>query len=231
MKKHIIALLAISTLALASCGTQKEAVADVPPPPPPVNPALEWRKSSEFEFINKQTFKYAADLLQRKLGSIKEGPVVFIDVPFLLLDQNTMNRYFDNNDRPLDLRIREAQEVSRFDYNQDALEFLRLCQESGVEVILMAEEQEVLPTVEDLATKNLVVMPSIYDGTPNYGKIGRNITMLEMAESNRIALILTTSLGEATSLTGMGRAINENMEELYRVHGDKLIVFPNPAFN
>ena len=72
-----------------------------------------------------------------------------------------MNRYFDNNDRPLDLRIREAQEVSRFDYNQDALEFLRLCQESGVEVILMAEEQEVLPTVEDLATKNLVVMPSI----------------------------------------------------------------------
>ena len=23
----------------------------------------------------------------------------------------------------------------------------------------------------------------------------------------------------------MGRAINENMEELYRVHGDKLIVF------
>ena len=231
MKKHIIALLAISALGLASCGTQKEAVADIPPPPPPINPAMEWRKSSEFEYINKQTFNYAADMLQRKLGSIKQGPVVFIDVPFLLLDQNTMNRYYDQSENPRELRIREAQEVSRFDYNLDALNFLRLCQESGIEVFLMAPEQEVLPTIEDLAKKNIVVSPSMFDGTPEYGRIGRNVTMMEMTESGRIALILTTSLGEATSLTGMGRAVNENIDELMRVHGDKLILFPNPAFN
>ena len=231
MKKHIIALLAISALGLASCGTQKEAVADIPPPPPPINPAMEWRKSSEFEYINKQTFNYAADMLQRKLGTIKQGPVVFIDVPFLLLDQNTMNRYYDESENPRELRIREAQEVSRFDYNLDALNFLRLCQESGVEVILMAPEKEVLPTIEDLAKKNIIVLPSLFDGTPEYGRIGRNVTMMEMTESGRIALILTTSLGEATTLTGMGRAINENMDELMRVHGDKLILFPNPAFN
>ena len=55
--------------------------------------------------------------------------------------------------------------------------------------------------------------------------------MMEMTQSNRIALVLTTALGEANSLTGMGRAVNENMDELMRVHGDKLILFPNPAFN
>ena len=231
MKKHIIALLAISALGLASCGTQKAAQYDVPPPPPPVNPTLEWRKSSEFEYINKQTFKYATNLLQSKIGKIKEGPVVFIDAPFLLFDQNTMNRYFDQSEALEDLRIREAQEVNRFDYNQDALDFMRMCQDAGVQIVLMADETELGATIQDLATKNFEVMPSIFEGTPRYGKIARNITLREMIEANRVALILTTSLGEATMLTGMGRAVNENMEELHKVYGDKLIVFPNPAFN
>jgi hypothetical protein len=96
MKKHIIALLAISALGLASCGTQKEAEADVPPPPPPVNPALEWRKTSEFDFINIQTFKFASNQLQMRLRNMKEAPVVFIDVPFLLLDQDVFSNYIDN---------------------------------------------------------------------------------------------------------------------------------------
>ena len=231
MKKHIIALLAISTLALASCGTQKEAVADVPPPPPPVNPALEWRKSSEFEYINMQTFKFAANQLQMRLGNIKQAPVVFIDVPFLLLDQDVFSNYLDNVELEDGLRLDEVEGFSKYRYNPVAIDFLRMCQDAGVQVYLMADEREILGTIEDLATKNLIALPSMFDGRTRYGQYGRNITMIEMAESNRIALILTTSLGEVSSLTGMGRAINENMEELYRVHGDKLIVFPNPAFN
>jgi predicted secreted acid phosphatase len=231
MKKHIIALLAISTLALASCGTQKEAVADVPPPPPPVNPALEWRKSSEFEYINMQTFKFAANQLQMRLGNMKQAPVVFIDVPFLLLDQDVFSNYLDNVELEDGLRLDEVEGFSKYRYNPVAIDFLRMCQDAGVQVYLMADEREILGTIEDLATKNLIALPSMFDGRTRYGQYGRNITMIEMAESNRIALILTTSLGEVSSLTGMGRAINENMEELYRVHGDKLIVFPNPAFN
>jgi len=231
MKKHIIALLAISALGLASCGTQKEAVADVPPPPPPVNPALEWRKTSEFEYINMQIFKFAANQLQMRLGNMKQAPVVFIDVPFLLLDQDVFSNYIDNVELEDGLRLDEVEGFSKYRYNPVAIDFLRMCQDAGVQVYLMADEREILGTIEDLATKNLIALPSMFDGRTRYGQYGRNITMIEMAESNRIALILTTSLGEATSLTGMGRAINENMEELYRVHGDKLIVFPNPAFN
>jgi hypothetical protein len=231
MKKHIIALLAISALGLASCGTQKEAVADVPPPPPPVNPALEWRKTSEFEYINMQTFKFAANQLQMRLGNMKQAPVVFIDVPFLLLDQDVFSNYLDNVELEDGLRLDEVEGFSKYRYNPVAIDFLRMCQDAGVQVYLMADEREILGTIEDLATKNLIALPSMFDGRTRYGQYGRNITMIEMAESNRIALILTTSLGEVSSLTGMGRAVNENMEELYRVHGDKLIVFPNPAFN
>jgi len=233
MKKHIIALLAISTLGLASCGTQKAATvtADVPPPPPPINPALEWRKTSEFDFINIQTFKFALNQLQMRLRNIKQAPVVFIDVPFLLLDQDVFTNYLDNIALDDGLRLDEVEDYSKYRYNPMAIDFLRMCQDAGVQVYLMADEREILGTIEDLAMKNIIALPSMFDGKANYGQYGRNVTMMEMAESNRIALILTTSLGEATSLTGMGRAINENMEELYRVHGDKLIVFPNPAFN
>ena len=60
-----------------------------------------------------------------------------------------------------------------------------------------------------------------------------NSNLIEMAKNKEQSAIdaMIDWVGEATSLTGMGRAINENMDELYRVHGDKLIVFPNPAFN
>lgn len=233
MKKHIIALLAISALGLASCGTQKAATAtaDVPPPPPPVNPAIEWRKSSEFEYINKQTFNYASEMLQRKLGMIKDGPAIFIDVPFLLLDQDVLNQYIETVAIEDGLRLSEVEGFSKYRYNPDALNFLRMCQDAGVQVFLMADEREILGTIEDLATKNIIAFPSMYDGRHAFGQSGRNVTMMEMASSNRIALILTTALGEASSLTGMGRAVNENMDELLRVHGDKLILFPNPAFN
>jgi hypothetical protein len=232
MKKHIIALLAISAIGLASCGTQKEAVADIPPPPPPVvNPALEWRKSSEFDYIMKQTFRYAAEQLQRKMGQIKEAPAVFIDVPFLLYDKNIMTQYFDQMGTLEDFRAAEAEGASKYSYNQDALDFLRMCQDVGAQIFLMADEKEILGTIENLAQQNIVVMPSMFENAPRYGKYARNISMMEMAESNRIALILTTSLGEATSLTGMGQAKNENMDEIMRVHGNKIILFPNPAFN
>jgi hypothetical protein len=139
--------------------------------------------------------------------------------------------YLDNIALDDGLRLDEVEGFSKYRYNPVAIDFLRMCQDAGVQVYLMADEREILGTIEDLATKNLIALPSMFDGRTRYGQYGRNITMIEMAESNRIALILTTSLGEVSSLTGMGRAINENMEELYRVHGDKLIVFPNPAFN
>ena len=230
MKKHIIALLAISTLGLASCGTQKEAVADVPPPPPPVNPALEWRKSSEFDYIYKQTFNYASEMLQRKMGT-KDGIAVFIDVPFLLFDQDVLNQYIESVAKEDELRLEEVEGFSKYRYNEYALNFLRMCQDAGVQVYLMANERDVSGTIEDLAKKNINVFPSMYEGRHEYGQAGTNITMMEMTQSNRIALVLTTALGEANSLTGMGRAVNENMDELIRVHGDKLILFPNPAFN
>jgi len=48
---------------------------------------------------------------------------------------------------------------------------------------------------------------------------------------DRLALLLTTSLGEATAYTGMGNPKSVEVDEIYKRFGSKVILFPNPTFN
>ena len=66
---------------------------------------------------------------------------------------------------------------------------------------------------------------------PRYGRYSNNITLSEYAQQDRLALLLTTSLGEATALTGMGNPKSVEVDEMYKHFGSKVILFPNPTFN
>ena len=54
---------------------------------------------------------------------------------------------------------------------------------------------------------------------------------MEYYEANRVGLVLTTSLGESNLIRGMKDDFQENSSKLFDYFGDKIIVFPNPAFN
>ena len=64
-----------------------------------------------------------------------------------------------------------------------------------------------------------------------YGKTSENNTLVESHESDRVALVLTTSLGESNLIRGMKDDFQQNSSKLFDYFGDKIIVFPNPAFN
>ena len=232
MKKHIIALLAISGSFLASCGGPKEVIAvETVAQEKPVNEALEWRKKSEATYIQIQTFELARTRLEVAAQRIK-NPVVFVDAPFLLLNNEAVTKYFDQQMTPGEpFGLNQVRGFARNQYNQEAIDFLRFCEQSGAEIFLMAGEKESMGVIEDLAKMDLVVQPSMIDAEAQYGKYAQNMTMVELKDQGRIALVVSTSLGEATSLTGMGTAVGENMAELYSVLGNTLVLFPNPAFN
>ena len=69
------------------------------------------------------------------------------------------------------------------------------------------------------------------EGEITPGSKAQNITLTELKNENRIGMILTTSLGEASGFTGMTDAMSDSVIELYKKVADKLILFPNPAFN
>lgn len=232
MKKHIIALLAISAVTLASCGGPKEmVVAEEVVQEKPVNEALEWRKKSEDAYIRLQTYEIARIRLENNAKRI-QNPVVFIDVPFLMVDAESVTKYFDEQRQAGEpFGLDGLRGYARNRYNQEAVDFLRFCEKNGAEVYLMANERESAGVIEDLAKLDLVVQPSMIDAESQYGKFSENMTMVEFKDAGRIALVVSTSLGEASSLTGMGTAEGENMSELYSVLGDRLVLFPNPAFN
>ena len=100
MKLHITAALTISALALASCGTQKEAAEAAAPAPvvKEVNEALNWSvKNAEARYLYNQNMRLAADKVQDLMNKGESvGKAVFIDATFLLFNQNMTYEYFAN---------------------------------------------------------------------------------------------------------------------------------------
>ncbi len=101
MKLHITAALTISALALASCGTQKEAAEAAAPAPvvKEVNEALNWSvKNAEARYLYSQNMRLAADKVQDLMNKGESvGKAVFIDATFLLFNQNMTYEYFAKN--------------------------------------------------------------------------------------------------------------------------------------
>ena len=236
MKLPIIAALSISALTLISCGRAKpastEAIVEVAPEKPR-NTALEWSAaSSDARFINRQLFDLATQRLASRINNGRLNQAVFIDASFLLLPQDATFHFFSEMRSPKDgFRPQELFEFARFEFDPVAMEFVRFCHENGVEIILTSTEMDSRAIIEELMKKNYTVQGSIVDGEPRYGRYSNNITLSEYAQQDRLALLLTTSLGEATALTGMGNPKSVEVDEMYKRFGSKVILFPNPTFN
>ena len=236
MKLPIIAALSISALTLSSCGGAKpastEAIVEVTPEKPR-NTALEWSAaSSDARFINRQLFDLATQRLASLINTGKRNQAVFIDAPFLLLPQDATFHFFSEMRSPKDgFRPQELFEFARFEFDPVAMEFVRFCHENGIEIVLTSTEMDSRAIIEELMKKNYTVQGSIVDGEPRYGRYSNNITLSEYAQQDRLALLLTTSLGEATALTGMGNPKSVEVDEMYKRFGSKVILFPNPTFN
>ena len=236
MKLHITAALTISALALASCGTQKEAAEAAAPAPmvKEVNEALNWSvKNTEARYLYSQNMRMATDRVRSMMNRGESlGQAVFIDATFLLFNQNMTYEYFANFGSVSDeFNIGELRGYCRNQYEPAAIEFIRMCGEAGMEVILMSPEKEAMDIIQDLQKQNLQVFPSMMTSQPQYGKYAENITMREYAAGNRVALVLTSSLGEASELTLSRGPKGFELNEMHKAFGDRLILFPNPAFN
>jgi predicted secreted acid phosphatase len=236
MKLHITAALTISALALASCGTQKEAAEAAAPAPvvKEVNEALNWSvKNAEARYLYNQNMRLAADKVQDLMNKGESvGKAVFIDATFLLFNQNMTYEYFANfgtiND---EFNVGELRGYCRNQYEPQAIEFIRMCAEAGMEIILMAPEKDAIEIMQDLQQQNFQVFASMMTSQPQYGKYAENITLREYAAGNRVALVLTSSLGEASEFTMSRGPKGFELNEMYKAFGDQLILFPNPAFN
>ena len=125
----------------------------------------------------------------------------------------------------------ELFEFARYEFDATAMEFLRYCFENGIEILLTSSEMDSRIILEQLMKQNISVQGSIIDGEARYGRYSNNITLSEYAQQDRLALLLTTSLGEATAYTGMGNPKSVEVDEIYKRFGSKVILFPNPTFN
>lgn len=236
MKRHITAALTISALALASCGTQKEAAEAATPAPvvKEVNEALNWSvKNAEARYLYSQNMRLAADKVQDLMNKGESvGKAVFIEPTFLLFNQNMTYEYFANfgsiND---EFNVGELRGYCRNQYQPEAVELIRMCAEAGMEIILMAPEKDAVEIMQDLQKQNFQVFASMMTGQPQYGKYAENITLREYAAGNRVALVLTSSLGEASEFTMSRGPKGFELNEMFKAFGDRLILFPNPAFN
>ena len=236
MKRHITAVLTISALALASCGTQKEAAEAAAPAPlvKEVNEALNWSvKNAEARYLYSQNMRMATDRVRSMMDRGESvGQAVFIDAAFLLFNQNMTYEYFSNFGSVGDeFYVGELRGYCRNQYEPAAIEFIRMCREAGMEVILMSPEKDAMDIMQDLQKQDLQVFPSMMTSQPQYGKYAENITMREYAAGNRVALVLTSSLGEASELTLSRGPKGFELNEMHKAFGDRLILFPNPAFN
>ena len=236
MKLHIIAALSISALTLISCGVAKPASTEViveVATEKPRNTALEWSAaSSDARFINRQLFDLGTQRLASRINNGRLNQAVFIDASFLLLPQDATFHFFSEMRSPKDgFRPQELFEFARFEFDPVAMDFVRFCHENGVEIILTTTEMDSRAIIEELMKNNYTVQGSIVDGEPRYGRYSNNITLSEYAQQDRLALLLTTSLGEATALTGMGNPKSVEVDEMYKRFGSKVILFPNPTFN
>ena len=236
MKLPIIAALSISVLTLSSCGgakpTSTEAIVEVAPEKPR-NTALEWSAAnSDARYIHRQLFDLATQRLASTINNGRLNQAVFIDASFLLLPQDATFRFFSEMRSPKDgFQPQELFEFARFEFDPIAMEFIRFCFENGVEIILTSTEMDSRAIIEELMKKNYTIQGSNIEGEPRYGRYSNNITLNEYAQQGRLALLLTTSLGEATALTGMGNPKSVEVDEMYKRFGSKVILFPNPTFN
>jgi predicted secreted acid phosphatase len=101
----------------------------------------------------------------------------------------------------------------------------------GVEVVFMAPEMELDATMADLQKLGFNSTGAMMDEFPHYGKTSSNMTLMEYKSGNRVVMVLSTSLGEASSMTGVKYATGNTVDDLFEAFGDKLILFPNPASN
>ena len=227
MNRHITVLLAISATILTSCSLRESVLKGTAEP----NSSFTWRSSNEFKFIYKQNFKYAEFLIEKQRSNVAAGALVFIDVPFILLSQESINEYYQDIAGGKKLKLQKVSSLESMKFNSDALKFLQACQNADFQIVLMADEQESKAIIKALEKYEIMAAPSMVGDHLVYGKTAENNTLVESYESNRVALVLTTSLGESNLIQAMEDDFHENSGKLFDYFGDKIIVFPNPAFN
>ncbi|MDC1022067.1 hypothetical protein OAQ85_01380 [Schleiferiaceae bacterium] len=227
MNRHITVLLAISACMLTSCALKESTLKDTPE----LDSSFKWRSSNEFGFIYKQNFKYAEYLIEKQRSNVAAGGSVFIDVPYILLSQESLNEYYKEIAGGKKLKLEKVASLEAMKFSQEALTFLQACQNADLKIVLMASEQESAAIIKALEKDDILAVPSMVGDFLIYGKTAENNTLLETYESNRVALVLTTSLGESNLIREMEDDFQENSSKLFDYFGDKIIVFPNPAFN
>ena len=227
MNRHITALLAISATILTSCSLGESALNGTSE----LDSSFTWRSSNEFGFIYKQNFKYAEFLIEKQRSNVAAGALVFIDVPFILLSQESINDHYKDIAGGKKLKLEKVSALESMKFSSDALSFLQACQNADFQIVLMASEQESAAVIKALEKHEIMAAPSMVGDHLIYGKTAENNTLVESYETNRVALVLTTSLGESNLIRSMEDDFQENSSKLFDYCGDKIIVFPNPAFN
>ena len=227
MNRHITVLLAISACMLTSCALKESTLKNTPE----LDSSFKWRSSNEFGFIYKQNFKYAEYLIEKQRSNVAAGGSVFIDVPYILLSQESLNEYYKEIAGGKKLKLEKVASLETMKFSQEALTFLQACQNADLKIVLMASEQESSAIIKALEKNDILAVPSMVGDFLIYGKTAENNTLLETYESNRVALVPTTSLGESNLIREMEDDFQENSSKLFDYFGDKIIVFPNPAFN
>ncbi|MAZ97373.1 MAG: hypothetical protein CMP53_07625 [Flavobacteriales bacterium] len=212
---------------LTSCALKESTLKDTPE----LDSSFKWRSSNEFGFIYKQNFKYAEYLIEKQRSNVAAGGSVFIDVPYILLSQESLNEYYKEIAGGKKLKLEKVASLEAMKFSQEALTFLQACQNADLKIVLMASEQESAAIIKALEKNDILAVPSMVGDFLIYGKTAENNTLLETYESNRVALVLTTSLGESNLIREMEDDFQENSSKLFDYFGDKIIVFPNPAFN
>ena len=126
-----------------------------------LNSSFEWRSSDEFKFIYKQNFKYAEFLIEKQRGNFTAGGIVFIDVPFILLSQESINEYYKDIAGGKKLKLQKVSSLESMKFDSDALKFLQACQNIDLQIVLLAGEQESKPIIKGLEKFGIMAAPSM----------------------------------------------------------------------
>jgi len=223
MKRHITAALTISALALASCKATKIQTNS---PQEKCN-ALTWQVSSaEADYIFLQNIHLASQKVME--NSTNEGTrekFLFIDVPFLMFDRQKTSEFFLKFGVTDGINI-EGLRIFTENLDSNIVEFLRLCSDNGFNIHLMAPQKDCKGVIKELSKLDIIAKYCTFKGYPQYGRSAVNLTLNEALTRNDNILILGTSINELEkSLVG-----NDTLFQTRKLL-EKLILFPNPAFN
>jgi hypothetical protein len=235
MKLHITAALVISSILFNSCGGTAETVStEKPSAQPTINNALEWSTSSmEARFVYEQNIRIALEKINMMMDRGESmGKGLFVDAAFLLFNQSQVYEFFKTTGKAgSEFNIHELGEFCRLQFEPSMIQLLQRANEAGMSIYLMASEEEVSNIFIGLNSENIMVQSCVLKYSAKYGKYAENMTLAELNEEGRIGLVLTTSLGEITSMQGELPIAGRSISDLYKTLGEKLILFPNPAFN